>query len=125
MFVAVLGIVIERYVFSFLVEQEITGRRKALGEGRFAAKLMRKLIRFEHCLRVNPSGLRKSAIELEGRGSGVVSRLICEYKKLFFDGKLGIAKWNVGAPDGGWLHRGSLGRRPHHRDTRSKQKREQ
>ena len=128
MFVAVLGIVIERDVLAFLIQQEIAGCGEAVGEGWLATKLVRKLFGFEHGLRMNARGLRESAVERKGRGSGVLARLVCEYEKLLFGVKFGIAKRDVGTSGGGWLkrrRRAGLGGRLHCRNTRSQQKREQ
>ena len=76
MFMSVLGIIVERDVFSLLFELELRRGREALGQGGLAVELVRKLPRFEHGLRVNAGGLRKSCIERERRRSGLAARLV-------------------------------------------------
>ena len=56
MFVAMQGVIIEGDVFAFLVQEQATGRGKALREGWFIPKLMRELSRLQHGLSVDPRG---------------------------------------------------------------------
>ncbi len=54
---------IERYIFPFLIELQLRGGCEAFDQRRFTIKLVRKLLRFNHDLSVNPSSLRKSLVE--------------------------------------------------------------
>ena len=71
-----LGIVIERDVFSLLLQLKLRCPREALRERGLAVELMRKPARLQHGLRVNASGLRKSRIHREGRRSSLLARLV-------------------------------------------------
>jgi len=63
MFVAVPDVVVERNVFSLLIELEVGRGRETLGEGGLAIKLVRKLPRGEHGLGMGTGRLRKAGIE--------------------------------------------------------------
>ncbi len=52
------GVEIERDVFAFLIELQARGRRQTFGEGGLTVKLMRKLARGDHFLRMSAGGLR-------------------------------------------------------------------
>src|ERR1043166_4453521 len=96
MFVAVLGVVIECDVFSFVIKQEGSGGGQALRQGGLAVKLMRQLTRFEHSLRVDAGGGRKSAIEFESRHTGLAARLIGQRQKLLLGLEFFVVEGNVG-----------------------------
>jgi hypothetical protein len=76
MFVRMDSVVIERHVFSLLLEMKVSGGRKPLGQGRLAVKLMRKLLGFDHGQRVRARGLRESGIERERGRSCLLARLV-------------------------------------------------
>ena len=63
MFVAVPDVVVERNVFSFLIELEIRRGGETLGEGGLAVKLVRKLASCEHGLGMDTGRLRKAGID--------------------------------------------------------------
>jgi hypothetical protein len=67
MFVSTGSGIVERNIFSLLIELEVSFIRKPYGQGEFAFKLMGKLLRFEHSQRVRARGLRKSGVEGERR----------------------------------------------------------
>jgi len=73
---------IERYIFSFLIELQVRGGYEALDQRGLAVKLVRKLLRLNHGFSVNPSGLRKSLVQRQGRRAGLRSRLIRQLQEL-------------------------------------------
>jgi hypothetical protein len=102
MFVAVLGVIIERNVLAFLLELEICCGCETLGQSGLAIELMRKATRFEHGLCVNAGGLRKACIHDERRRSGLPARLIRQDQQLLFDLKVIGFEGDVGCIRGGF-----------------------
>jgi len=76
MFVSMLGVIIERDIFSLPVELEVGSVRETLGEGGLAVKSMRKLLCCQHGLRVNAGGVRESRIERQGRRTRFAARQV-------------------------------------------------
>ena len=75
-FVSVFGVVIERHVFSLLIELEGSRGGETYGEGGLAIKLVRELPSFEHCQCVGACGLGESVVERERWGAGLLSGLV-------------------------------------------------
>src|SRR5579871_2573821 len=61
--VTVLGVIIESDVFSFLIEQEMSRGREALGQGGLTVKLMRELLGIEHDLGMGAGGFGETGVE--------------------------------------------------------------
>ena|SRR3984885_491508 len=109
MFMAMLGVIVERNVFPFLLQLEFGCRRQALRQGGLAVQLMRKPLRSRHGLRVNAGRLRKSGIHREWRCPGLLTRLIGESQELLF--RLNIKRW-IGSLSSSGIQSGLLGRLP-------------
>lgn len=78
MFVTALGAVIERNVFSSLVELEACSPREPLHQRRLTGELVRKLIGFEHGLGMSAGSGGQARVEDEPGGSSSLSRLVSE-----------------------------------------------
>ena len=76
MLMSVLGVRVERNVFSLLIELEMSGRRQPLRELGLAVELMRQSPRCQHGPRVNSCSLRKFCIQGKGRRSRLPARLV-------------------------------------------------
>ena len=76
MFVCRSSGIVERDIFSLLIELEVSCSRKTYGQGGLAFKLMGKLLRFAHGQSMRARGLRKSGIERERWTSGLLARLV-------------------------------------------------
>ena len=76
MFVSVFGVVIERHVFSLLIELEGGRGGETYREGGLTIKLVRELAGFEDCQRVGARGLGEPVVERERWGAGLLSGLI-------------------------------------------------
>ena len=92
-----LGIVIERDVFSLLLQLNLRCRREPLRERGLAVELMRKPARLHHGLRVKASGMRKSRIDGERRRSGLLARVIGECQQPLFGLKIFMINWDIGS----------------------------
>ena len=109
MFMPMLGVIVERNVFPFLLKLELGGRRQPLRQGGLAVQLMRKPLRSQHGLGMNAGRLRKSCIPREWRCPGLLTRLIGEYQELLF--RLNIKPCSGSLSSGG-LQSGLLGQLP-------------
>ena len=111
MFVAVLGVIVERDVFSFLVKLELGRERETLGEGGFTSKLMRQLLRIHHGYGMDAGGIGESGIECQRTDACLATRSIGQLKKILLGLEFVVVKWNIGRSGGCRLQRSSRGTR--------------
>jgi len=70
------GIHVERDVFAFLIELQLSRRRQALRQGGLAIKLVRELASFEHGLGMHAGSVRKPGIHSQRGRAGLLPRAV-------------------------------------------------
>jgi hypothetical protein len=110
MFVSAGSAIVERNVFTGLIELQGAGGGEASNKSRFSGELVRELARLEHRLSVSARGSRQSGIKLEIWRTDLLARLVRHLKQVLLGLEFVFVKRDVGSGSRGWLQ-GRLMRR--------------